>query len=45
MNREDKSRLLLLIILTVLSIIFTRWFFNAVYYSELPAWIKYMILS
>lgn len=45
MTKGDGWRLLLVIVLSVLALYFTRCFFNAVYYSDLPGWVKYVLLS
>lgn len=45
MNKQDWITLIFYIILIVGSVIVCKWLFELIYYSDLPDWLKYMLLK
>lgn len=36
---------IIVVIIVVLSLIFRKWFFETIYYADIPTWIKYFFLK
>ena len=45
MNKQNWITLIFYIILIVGSVIACKWLFELIYYSDLPDWLKYMLLK
>lgn len=45
MEKQDWITLLFYIVLIVSCFIIGKWIFESIYYSDLPVWLKYMLLK